>query len=249
MKNNKTFLILGASSDLGKCLIKRLDGEYSDSLFVMHFNSSDEELKAIELHNGNTARLVKADFTSDEDVDSLIQMLKDENIEPTHIVHLPAAKLLYTRLKDFDEDRLLKNVKIQVTSFIEILKAFLPGMAKKKDHCKVVAVLSSVVNGQPPKSMLEYVAVKSMLLGVIRQLAADYTGKMVGINAVSPSMIDTKLLSDIDPKIIQLSAESSSEKRNATVEEIVPVISFLLSDDSNYLNGANINVTNGNVIL
>ena len=164
-------------------------------------------------------------------------------------MHLPAGKLTYTRLKDFDEDRLTKNLHIQVYSFVEILKEFLPAMAKRKDHNKVVAVLSSVVNGQPPKSMLEYTAVKSMLLGVVKQLASDYTGKLVNINAVSPSMIETKLLSEVDPRIIELAKEGSIEKRNATVDDIVPSICFLLSEDSNYLNGVNLNVTNGNIII
>ena len=88
-----------------------------------------------------------------------------------------------------------------------------------------------------------------MLLGVVRQLAADNAGKKININAISPSMIETKLLSEIDPKIVALAAEGSNEKRNATVDDIVPGICFLLSDDSNYLSGVNLNLSNGNVIL
>jgi 3-oxoacyl-[acyl-carrier protein] reductase len=248
MNTNKTFLITGASSDLGVALIKRLNEEYSDSVFCLHYNSDDSALKAIDFTNGNTAALFKADFSKAEEVNNLISEIKEKDLIPTHVVHLPASKLVYTRLKDFDRDRLERNVSIQVYSFIEIMKEFLPAMAKRKDHNKVVAVLSSVVNGQPPKSMLEYTVVKSMLHGVVKQLSSDYTGKMVNINAISPSMIETKLLSEIDPKLVGLAAESSPEKRNATVEDVVPGICFLLSEGSNYLNGVNLNVTNGSVM-
>ena len=72
---------------------------------------------------------------------------------------------------------------------------------------------------------------------------------MININAISPSMIETQLLSEVDPMIIGMAAEGSNEKRNACTEDIVPGICFLLSDDSNYINGANLNITNGNVIL
>lgn len=249
MNSNKTFLILGASSDLGIGLVKKLNSDYTDSLFCLHYNSDKTELEKLELSNGNRMELVKADFTSTSDINAMIQKLKNEGNIPTHIVHFPASKLVYTRLKDFDLERLQKNAMIQVYSFVEILKAFLPAMIKRKDHNKVVAVLSSVVNGQPAKSMLEYTMVKSMLYGVIRQLAADNAGNKININAVSPSMVETKLLSEIDSRLVEMAADGSSEKRNATVDDVVPTIAFLLSEDSNYINGVNLNVSNGNVIL
>jgi 3-oxoacyl-[acyl-carrier protein] reductase len=249
MKSGKTFLILGASSDLGVALLKRLNEEYTDSSFVLHYHSSDEALKKIEFKNNNKGITLKADFSDEKEVQAFISAIEERELIPTHVVHLPASKLVYTRLKDFDRDRIDRNVRIQVYSFVEIMKAFLPAMVKRKDHNKVVVALSSVVTGQPQKSMLEYTAVKSMLLGVVRQLAADNAGKKININAISPSMIETKLLSEIDPKIVALAAEGSNEKRNATVDDIVPGICFLLSDDSNYLSGVNLNLSNGNVIL
>lgn len=249
MKSGKTFLITGASSDLGIALIKRLNEEYSDSCFILHFHSSDEALKKIEYTNNNKGINIQADFSDEKEVQTFINTIEEKGLIPTHVVHLPASKLVYTRLKDFDRSRIDRNVRIQVYSFVEIMKAFLPTMVKRKDHNKVVVALSSVVAGQPQKSMLEYTAVKSMLLGVVRQLAVDNAGKMININAISPSMIETKLLSEIDPKIVALAAEGSNEKRNATVDDVVPGICFLLSEDSNYLSGVNLNISNGNVII
>ncbi|WP_034445537.1 SDR family NAD(P)-dependent oxidoreductase [Butyrivibrio sp. AE2032] len=247
--NKNVFLILGASSDLGVVLVNKLNEDYSDSVFVLHYNSNDARLKEISFANGNSAELVKADLSSKEDTKALIESLKGKELVPTHIVQLSASKMMFTKLKDFDQDRLDRNVRIQVYSFVEILKAFLPAMVKRKDHNKVVAVVSSVVNGKPPKSMLEYTLVKDMLLGVIKQLAADNEGKKININAVSPSMIQTQFLSDLDPRLVEMAAEASPEGRNATVEDVVPAISFLLSKDSNYMNGVNLNVSNGSVIV
>ena len=47
----------------------------------------------------------------------------------------------------------------------------------------------------------------------------------------------------------EMAAGNSPESRHATVAEIVPAIAFLLSEDSNYINGANLNVSNGSVII
>ncbi|MBQ7615495.1 MAG: SDR family oxidoreductase [Butyrivibrio sp.] len=247
--DNKVFLILGASSDLGAVLIKKLNEDYMDSIFCMHYHSNDAALKEISFTNGNRGELFKADLSSPEDTGALIESLKEKELIPTHIVQLSASKMRFTKLKDFDSERLDRDVRIQVYSFVEILKAFLPAMVKRKDHNKVVSVVSSVVNAKPPKSMLEYTLVKTMLLGVIKQLAADNEGKKININAVSPSMIDTKFLSDIDPRLVEMAAEASPGGRNAKVEDIVPAIAFLLSKDSDYLNGVNLNVSNGSVIV
>ncbi|WP_024867381.1 SDR family NAD(P)-dependent oxidoreductase [Butyrivibrio sp. FCS014] len=249
MNNNKVFLILGASSDLGLALVRKLNEDYTDSTFCLHYHSSSEALEALPFSNGNRSLLFQADLSSDTDVQVLLDDLAAKELSPTHIVHLCASKMMYTKLKDFDAERLDKNVRIQVYSFVRILKAFLPGMAKRKEYDKVVAVISSVASGKPPKSMLEYTAVKSMLLGVIKQLAADYEGKKVCINGVSPSMIETKFLSDLDPRLVEMAAEVSPENRNAKPEDIVPAIAFLLSEDSNYMNGVNLNVSNGSVII
>ena len=249
MNKDKVFLILGASSDLGIALIKKLNEEYSGSTFVLHYHSNDEKLKEMSFIRSNKAVFIQGDLSSRKGTAAFIDALKEKEIEPTHIVHLPASKMMFTKLKEFDTSRTEKNAQIQVYSFVEIMKAFLPGMAKKKDHCKVVAVVSSVVNGKPPKFMLEYTMVKSMLLGAVKQLAADYEGKMVNINAVSPSMIETKFLSEIDPRVIEMAATGSPEGRHAKVTEIVPAIAFLLSEESNYISGANLNVSNGSVII
>ena len=249
MNSDKIFLILGASSDLGIALVKRLNEEYSNSVFCLHYHSDDSALKEISFSNGNSPKFFRADLSDEKGAAGLIEEIKAEDLIPNHVVQLSAVKMSFTKLKDFDAARVERNARIQVYSFAEILKAFLPAMVKRKDHNKVVAVVSSVVNGKPPKSMLEYTLVKSMLLGLIKQLASDNEGKLININAVSPSMIETKFLSDIDSRLIEMARENSPEGRHATVEDIVPAIAFLLSEDSNYMNGANLNVSNGSVIV
>ena len=83
------------------------------------------------------------------------------------------------------------------------------------------------------------------MLGLMKSLAAEYGDKNININAVSPSMIETKFLSEIHEKVIEMSAEMNPLKRNATTKDIVPIIKFLLSKESDYITGANIPITGG----
>lgn len=244
----KTYLILGASSDLGIELIKKLDEENSisseKSLFIAHYNSSKEKLESIPLNEKNNLVCVQCNLSNMNSVDNLITEVKQYTDTPTHIVHLAAEPFRYMKLKEFDRDSLIHGMDIQVCSFAKIMQVFLPVMAKRKQHDKVVIMLSDVILN-PPKFLVEYIIVKNALLGLMKSLASDYSGKSVNVNAVSPSMIETKFLKNIDERFVQMVAENSPEKRNAKPKDVVPAIQFLLSDAANYMHGQNIVVNNG----
>ncbi len=185
--------------------------------------------------NGNKAEYFKGDFSKDSEVVQLISDIQRFCEAPSYIVHFTSSAFAYKKLKQFDIDRFDENVHIQAYSLIRILQAFLPQMAKRREHNKIGLVLSSVTIGKPPKHMMEYVMVKYLLLEILKSLASDYEGRKININGVSPSMIHTKMLCNIDERMIALNAEKSAENRNANVQDIIPVIRFLLSDEAKYL--------------
>ena len=248
--SEKTYLILGASSDLGVELIRRLGAECSEggATFLAHYHSSATRLKEIPLGK-NQLIPIQADLGDMASVESLIAEVKKHCASPTHIVHLAAEPFRYMKLKEFDRDSLIRGIDVQVSSFARIMQEFLPIMAKRKQHDKVVVMLTSYLLHTPPKFVLDYVVAKAALYGLLRSLAADYLGKGVNINALSPSMIETKFLQNIDERIVQITAEKSPENKNATPNDIVPVIQFLLSDAANYIHGANLNVTYGGGVI
>ena len=177
----KTYLILGASSDLGIDLIKKLDEENSlsseKSLFIAHYNSSKEKLESIPLNDKNKLVCIQCDLSNMNAVDNLITEVKKYTDAPTHIVHLAAEPFHYMKLKEFDRDFLIRDMDIQVCSFAKIMQPFLPVMAKRKQHDKVVIMLTSYVTGMPPKFMLNYISTKYALLGLMKSLSSDYSGK------------------------------------------------------------------------
>jgi len=68
------------------------------------------------------------------------------------------------------------------------------------------------------------------------------------VNSVSPSTIETRFLSDVPHLNIEQSAQSNPQKRNAVVDDIVPVFKFRLSDESGYITGQNVIISGGSVI-
>lgn len=248
MEYEKIYLILGASSDVGLELIQQLSDIESNSLFICHYRTSADEINKIVPGRNNKIESVQADLSHAEDVEKLIEKIQKECGCPSHIVHLPAGTFQYTKLKKFEWEQFQQELEIQVHSLIKILQVFLPQMAKKEVVGKVVIMLTSYTLSNPPKFMMSYIMAKYTLLGLMKSLAADYAGKNVCINAISPSMIETKFLKNIDDRIIQLNAQNSISSKNASVKDIVPGIRFLLSKESDFVHGINLNISNGNVI-
>jgi len=126
------------------------------------------------------------------------------------------------------------------------LNRFLPKLSKEK-RGKVVLMLSSYVLGVPPKALSHYTTIKYAMLGLVKSLASEYSEKNIQINAISPSMVETKFLDNINEKLVELSSYNHPLKRNAIVEDITPIIKMLISNESDYINGVNIPITGGSV--
>ena len=240
---NNIVFIIGASSDIGLDLIQNIEEE---CLILAHYNSDSERLLKLSKASKNKIVLLKANLLLETDILSMLNHIENNFGIPNKIIHLAASKFKNIRFKDTSLNDFQNDIEISLKSLVTILNRFLPQLAKQK-RGKVVVMLSSVVLNIPPKNLTHYTVVKYALLGLIKSLASEYAEKNIQINAVSPSMAETKFLDNLNEKVVELSAYSNPLKRNAIVEDITPAIKFLMSNESDYINGINIPITGGSV--
>lgn len=246
---NETYLIMGASSDIGIAFLRdldeRLQKEDREALILAHYASSDERLLTLQKETP-ALRIIplRADLSAGQEIDKLIADAASYCEVPEYILHLPAAKFRYVKLKQFSWEDVLKDLEIQVHSLARIAQVFLPKMAKRGSG-KIAVMLSACTLGMPPKFLSQYTLVKYALLGLTKSLASEYADKGLNINGLSPNMIETRFLSEIDERLIEMNKESSKLGRNVRVEEVTAAIRFLFSKGSDYMNGVNLNLTGG----
>lgn len=241
-----TYLVTGASSEIACALLKRLSAKGEPARIAVHYRSWNDSLEALKNNPGALEFFChQADLATKEGTESLIAFMERHELVPTHIVHFAAGKFTFMRMRQLDIDSIERDMRIQVYSLAQILKAFLPRMAKQH-FGRVVAMVSSCTIGLPPKCLANYVMVKYALLGLLRSAAAEYGAFGITVNGVSPGMVETKFLDSIDSKIIELDAAANSLKRHITINEVVPALEFLLSEKSGFVNGQNLNLDGSN---
>lgn len=243
---NKVYLITGASSEVGMAYIKKLDETAAEDVTVIaHYGKNKDSLEQLQEELCHvTLHMVQADLSLAEGAEIICNFIKEQGLLVTHVLHLAAPAFSHVKIKKWDEEKVRKEMQIQFFSFASMMKEILPQMAKA-GFGRVCVMLSSYVLGTPPKFMSDYVAVKSALLGYVRAAATEYGEKGVCINGISPNMMETKFLQNIDEKIVRMTADSSALGRNIRVEETVGGIAYLLSDEASYVNGSNLNLSGG----
>jgi 3-oxoacyl-[acyl-carrier protein] reductase len=236
---SRNYLILGASSDVGVALIKYLNENDNNIQIMAHYHSSKAQLEKIEMKNGNQMVLLPCDLSDGEK----IQIFLDNvlyNGTPDTIIHLPAPKFEYTKFKDILWEDCLYDITVQVGSVFKVLQTLLPKMIKGEKRAKVVLMLSENTIGTPAKFTSKYTMSKYMLLGLLKSLTVEYEGKNVNINALSPAMMDTKFLSNIDRRMLEISGVT---ERMLCPDDIVPFIIRLVSSETDHMYGENIYIS------
>ena len=152
--------------------------------------------------------------------------------------------------EDADWDR---SFAINVRAMYKTIKAALPKMLENGGGSIVnMASVCSSLRGLPNR--FAYGASKAAVVGLTKQVAADFVAKGVRCNCIAPGTVDTPSLHD---RMRQLGDIEEARKmfvsrqpmgRIATAEEIIPIVIYLASDESAFMTGQCVAVDGGMTI-
>lgn len=146
------------------------------------------------------------------------------------------------------------SVNLNVTSMMRMCRAFLPGMieqAKVTGSASVLnmASMASSIKGFPMRTA--YGATKAAVIGLSKGIAADFVKQGIRCNTVCPGTVDTPSLRgriDSAPDPVQAQKDFIARQpmgRLAEVNDITPMIVYLLSDESAFVTGQSLLVDGG----
>jgi 2-keto-3-deoxy-L-fuconate dehydrogenase len=156
---------------------------------------------------------------------------------------------------DCDEAAWDFSFDLNVKGAYRVLRAFLPAML---EQCTRAGTSASVVNMASMASSVKgfpnrfvYGATKAAVIGMTKALAADFVARGLRCNALCPGTVDTpslrgRIAHAPDPALAEKNFIARQPMgRLASVDDIAPMVVYLLSDESRFLTGQALLVDGG----
>jgi len=125
-------------------------------------------------------------------------------------------------------------------------RAIAPHM-QKRQRGSIVTISSDTTFWGSPK-LLHYVTSKGAIEAFTRAMARELGPDGVRINCVAPGLLNNEATSGVPAAKRDWNIQNRAFRREGTPEDIVGVVSFLLSDDSSFITGQVI-VADGGLVL
>lgn len=224
-----TYLIIGASSGIGKKLAEQLV-DSGNMVFATYFKNEPTSYAAlIEYHYLNVLdEIMSLDFLPDS-LDGLVYCPGSINLRP------------FERIKP---SNFIADFNLQVTGAIKVIQAAMPRL-KKVENASIV--LFSTVAVQTGFTFHTQVSVsKGTIEGLTRALSAEFAPK-IRVNCIAPSLTDTPLsaaLLNTDQKR-EANVLRNPLKKIGTPGNIADMAEFLLSAKGNWITGQIFHVDGG----
>lgn len=235
---NKTFLVTGASSGIGRAIAIAL-GQQKASVVITGRN--EKHLNQTLKNLTPKSRYILADLTNTEDREQLVDSLPllDGVCHAAGIINPFPVRFL-------DQAQFEKVFSINATAPI-LLTSRLLGRKKINDNASILFI-SSIASDYAYVGGSIYSCSKASLEAFSRNITLEYASKRIRSNCLKPALVETPILEkalELAPPDIRENYASRYPLGIGTPEDVAAAALFFLSEASRWITGATLTMDGG----
>ena len=239
-------VVTGASGGIGAEIAKRLAQDGFSVALIYNRNAEKAQKTADEITlSGGSAKTYKCDVRDSSEITSAIEAIERDFGEISVLVNnagISEQKLL-TDITDSDWENMIST---NLSGAFYFCRVVLPYFVHRKSG-RIINI-SSMWGETGGSCEVHYSAAKAGLIGLTKALAKEVAPSGITVNAVSPGVINTEMVTKLGKDTVDMLREEIPVMRLGTPEDVANAVSFLADDKSSYITGQIISVNGGIVI-
>jgi len=230
----KTALVTGGSRGIGTAIAQKL--AETSNVAVGYSNSKEQAVEVVNSiqASGGNAIAVQIDVTDNESVDKCFELIEKELSSVEILVNNAGITKdnIFPRLKQDDWDSVIDT---NLSGSFRASQRAIKGMIKNK--WGRIVFISSVAGISGNSGQSNYAASKAGMIGLAKTISKELGSRNITSNVIAPGYIDTDMTSFLNEEQKEDIIGQLSIKRVGKPEDIANIVSFLCSDESEYITG------------
>ena len=238
--DERVLLLTGAAGGIGQAILRRArrDGFKVFAVDCGVGPPPPESDPGIHWH--------RADVTNDLETEAAFSAL-DRTWGRLDTAVLAAGAVGSGRVEAVPPSEFRRLIDLNLTAAFTYARLALPRL-RATQGCLIFMSSTNGLTGGSPLSGPAYAAAKAGLIALTRNIARDYGPEGVRAHCVAPGPIDTPMLDRLEGSVKDSLRTAIPLGRIGVGDDVAHVISFLCSDEAQYLTGLTIPVSGGLVM-
>lgn len=255
----KTILITGGAGDIGRSTARRFAANGA-GVVLLDLNEAKLTEVGQQLADYKTpVATFRCDVTASDDVAKAFSSAVEQFGRIDYVFNNAGYQGVFSKTDEYPDDDFQKVIDINVVGVFHVLKAAAQHL--RESGGGAIVNMASYAGVVGPPNMLAYATSKFAVIGMTETAAKDLAPHKIRVNSLSPSLIgpgvmwtrQTELQAgvgsqyfDADPKVVeQQMINSVPMRRLGSLEEVANGVAFLMSEESSYITGFNLELTGG----
>ena len=231
--SGKVAVVAGGAGGIGQAVVASLEA-CGASVWVWDLTHPDRS---------PTTRSMEVDLTVSAQVVGAVERVIGESRRIDILVNCAGILGTYAPFDDLSPEEWRGVVSTNLVSVLETCSCVVPHMRAARRGRIVNFGSLAAKHGLP--NLSAYSAASGGVIAFTKALAQELVEFGVYVNCVAPGPIDTTLIRDLGPRVVDSMIGSSPMKRLGTPAEVADIVLWLCSDSCTFSSGAVFDVSGG----